>query len=144
MLRIAEVYVRDNIHYASVCLLGEALVLAAVAGFHVEDGNVQTFCRNRRQAGVCVAKNQQGVGVDGRHKLVGGVYDIADSSAQIVAHGIHINFGVGKLEILEEYAVKIIVVILSGVGQNHVEVFTTFVNGCRQAYNLGAGTNDNQ
>ena len=50
MLRVAKVYVGDNIYDTAVGLLGQALVLAAIAGFHVENRNVQALGGNGRQA----------------------------------------------------------------------------------------------
>ncbi len=43
MLAVAEVDVADDVNDAAVGLLGQALVFAAVAGFHVEDGYVQAL-----------------------------------------------------------------------------------------------------
>ena len=43
MLAVCHVDVGDDVDDAAVGLLGQALVLAAVAGFHVEDGDVQAL-----------------------------------------------------------------------------------------------------
>ena len=56
MLGIAHVHVRNMVHNAAVGLLGQALVKAAVAGLHMEDGNMQALGRNGRQAAVGVAQ----------------------------------------------------------------------------------------
>lgn len=50
VLAVAEVYIGYDVDYASVCLFGEALVLAAVSCFHVEDWNVEAFGRYCREA----------------------------------------------------------------------------------------------
>lgn len=41
VLGVGQVHVADDVHNAAVGLLGQALVLAAVASLHVEDGDVQ-------------------------------------------------------------------------------------------------------
>ena len=46
MLRIRQVHIGDDIYDASIGLLWKTLVLAAVAGLHVEDRNVKTFRAN--------------------------------------------------------------------------------------------------
>ena len=57
MFGIGHVHVADDVDYAAVRLFGEAFVLAAVAGFHVEYRNVQAFCRDCREAAVGVAQD---------------------------------------------------------------------------------------
>ena len=42
VLGVGHIHIADDIDNAAVGLLGQALVLAAVAGLHVEDGDVQT------------------------------------------------------------------------------------------------------
>ncbi len=71
MLRVAQVHVRDNVHDAAVGLLRQALVLAAVAGFHVEDGDVQTLRCNGGQTAVGFSQGQQRVRLNLSHQLVG-------------------------------------------------------------------------
>lgn len=46
MLGVGQVHVGDDVDDAAVGLLGQALVLAAVARLHVEDGDVQAFGRD--------------------------------------------------------------------------------------------------
>ena len=46
VLGVGQVDVGDHVDDAAVGLLGQALVLAAVAGLHVEDGDVQAFGRD--------------------------------------------------------------------------------------------------
>ena len=47
---IAHIHVRNYIHDAAIGLLGQALVLAAVACLHVKQRDVQTFCTDGRKA----------------------------------------------------------------------------------------------
>jgi len=55
MLGIGQVHVADHVHDAAVGLLGQALVLAAVARLHVEDGDMQALGRDGGEAAVRVA-----------------------------------------------------------------------------------------
>ena len=92
MLGIGHVHVADDIDDAAVRLFGEAFVLAAVAGFHVEYRNVQAFCRDCREAAVGVAQDYHRVGLASDHELVAAIDDVANCSAEVVAHGIHVDF----------------------------------------------------
>ena len=71
VLRVAQVHIGDNVHNAAVGLLRQALVLAAVAGLHVEDGNVQTLRCNGGQTAVGFSQGQQRVRLNLSHQLVG-------------------------------------------------------------------------
>lgn len=144
VLRVAEVDVGDNINYSAVGLFGQTFVFAAVARLHVENGDVQTFCGDGREAGVGVAEDEECVGVDGRHQLVGTVDDVADGGAEVVTDGIHINLGVFQFEVLEEDAVEVVVVVLAGVGEDYVEVLAALVDGGCQTDDLGACAHDYQ
>ena len=55
VLGVGQVDVGDHVDDAAVGLLGQALVLAAVARLHMEDGDVQALCGDGRQAAVGVA-----------------------------------------------------------------------------------------
>ena len=55
VLGVGQVDVGDHVDDAAVGLLGQALVLAAVAGLHVEDGDMQALGRDGGQAAVGVA-----------------------------------------------------------------------------------------
>ena len=144
VLGVAEVYVGDDVDDSAVGLLGQALVLAAVAGFHVEDGYVEALGGDGAQAGIGVAEDEEGVGPDGGHQLVGAVDDVADGGAEVVADGVHVYLGVGKLEVAEEHAVEVVVVVLAGVGQDYVEVLSALVDGGRQADDLRPRADDYQ
>ena len=105
LLIIAQVHVADYVHDAAVGFLGQAFVLAAVAGFHVEDGDMQPLGSDGGQAGVGIAQNQHGIGLGGSHQLVGAVDDIAHGFAQVIAHGIHVHLRILQAQIPEENAV---------------------------------------
>ena len=144
VLAVAEVYVGYDVDYSAVGFLGEAFVLAAVAGFHVEYGYVEAFRRYGAEARIGVAQDEEGVGADGLHELVGAVYDVAHGGSEVIADGIHVYFGVLEFQVFEKDSVKVVVVVLAGVGEDYVEVLAAFVDGGCQADYLGACADDNQ
>ena len=122
VLAVGQVHVRNDVHNPAIGLFGKALVLAPVARLHVENGDVQPLCTDDAQAGVGVPEDQHGVGLSGRHELVAGVDDVAAGGPQIVPDGVHVDIGILYLQVAEEDAVEVVVVVLSGVGQQRVEV----------------------
>ena len=144
VLGVGQVHVGDDVDDAAVGLLGQALVLAAVAGLHVEDGDVQALGRDGREARVRVAQDEQGVGLHLRHELVGGGDDVAHRLAQVGAHGVQVHVGVGQLQVAEEDAVERVVVVLPGVSQQAVEVPAALLDDLREPDDLGARAHDDQ
>ena len=57
VLRVGHVHVGNDIDDTAVGLLGQALVLAAVAGLHVENGDMESLCSDNAEAAVGVAKD---------------------------------------------------------------------------------------
>ena len=144
VLGVGQVDVGDHVDDAAVGLLGQALVLAAVARLHVEDGDVQALCRDGGQAAVGVAQDEERVGLDLDHELVGGRDDVAHGLAQVGAHGVQVDVRVGELQVAEEDAVQGVVVVLTGVRQQAVEVAAALLDDLGQADDLGAGAHDDQ
>ena len=144
VLGVGQVDVGDHVDDAAVGLLGQALVLAAVAGLHVEDGDVQALCRDGGQAAVGVAQDQQRVGLDLDHQLVRGRDDVAHGLAQVRAHGVQVDVRVVQRQVAEEDAVERVVVVLAGVRQQAVEVAAALLDDLGQADDLGAGAHDDQ
>lgn len=144
MLGVGQVHVGDHVHDAAVGLLRQALVLAAVARLHVEDGDVKTLCGNGREAGVGVAQHEQGVRPDPRHELVGGVDDVADGLAQVVPHRVHVDVRVVEREVAEEDAVQRVVVVLPRVREQAVEVTATLLDDLGEPDDLGSGAHDDE
>ena len=144
MLRISEIDIRDNIYYSAVGLLGEAFVLASVACFHVEDRDMEAFCTNNTQAGVGVAKYENGIGFCCHHELVRGIDDIATGGAKVIAHGIHIDLRVCKLEVVEEDAIEVVVIVLTRMGENDIEVLACLVDDSCKADDFRTGAHDNE
>ena len=144
VLGVGQVDVGDHVDDAAVGLLGQALVLAAVAGLHVEDGDVQALGRDCGQAAVGVSQDEEGVRLNLHHELVGGRDDVAHGLAQVRAHGVKVDVGVVQRQVAEEDAVERVVVVLPGVRQQAVEVAAALLDDLGQADHLGAGTDDDQ
>ena len=144
VLGVGQVDVGDHVDDAAVGLLGQALVLAAVARLHVEDGDVEPLGRDSGQAAVGVAQDKQRVGLDLDHQLVRGRDDVAHGLAQVGAHGIQVDVGVVQRQIAEEDAVERVVVVLPGVRQQAVEVTAALPDDLGQADDLGARAHDDQ
>ena len=144
VLGVGQVDVRDHVDDAAVGLLGQALVLAAVARLHVEDGDVQALCRDGGQAAVGVAQDEEGIGPYLDHQLVRGRDNVAHGLAEVRAHGVQVDVGIVQRQVAEEDAVERVVVVLPGVRQQAVEVATALLDDLGQADDLGAGANDDQ
>ena len=141
---VGHIHIADDIDDATVGLFGQAFVLAAVTGFHVENRDMQTLSANSREAAVRVTENQQGIGLAGDHQLVATIDDVPDGSAKVITHGIHVNFRILEVQVLEEHAVQVVVIILASVRQDAVEVLAALVDDGGQADDFGARTHDNQ
>ena len=144
VLGVGQVDVGDHVDDAAVGLLGQALVLAAVARLHVKDGDVQALGRDGGQAAVGVAQDKERVGLHLDHELVARGDDVADGLAQVGAHGVQVDVGVVKLQVAEEDAVERVVVVLPGVRQQAVEVAAALLDDLGQADDLGAGAHDDE
>ena len=57
VLAVGHVDVGDDVHDAAVGLLGQALVLAAVAGLHVENRNVKSLCADHAETAISIAQH---------------------------------------------------------------------------------------
>ena len=144
VLGVCQVDVGDHVDDAAVGLLGQALVLAAVARLHVEDGDVEPLGRDCRQAAVGIAQDQQRVGLHLNHEPVARGDDVAHGLAQVGAHGVQVDVGVFQRQVAEEDAVERVVVVLPGVRQQAVEVATALLDDLGQADDLGAGAHDDE
>ena len=144
VLGVCQVDVGDHVDDAAVGLLWQALVLAAVARLHVEDGDVEPLGRDGGQAAVGVAQDQQRVGLHLHHQLVARGDDVAHGLAQVCSHGVQVDVRVVERQVAEEDAVERVVVVLAGVRQQAVEVASALLDDLGQADDLGAGAHDDQ
>ena len=145
VLRVGHVHVGNDIDDTAVGLLGQALVLAAVAGLHVENGDMESLCSDNAEAAVGVAKDQYAVGLGLGEELVGAIDDVAAGSAKVVTDSIHIDLGLCELQILEEDTVEVVIVVLACVGENDIKILTALVDDGGETDDLGArADNDDQ
>ncbi len=142
VLRVGHVNITDDVYDTAVGLLGQALVLAAVAGLHVENWDMESLCSDDAEAAIGVAKDQYAVRLGLGEEFVGTVDDIAAGSAKVVTDSIHIDLGLCELQVLEEDTVEVVIVVLARVGENHVEVLAAFVDDGGETDDLGARANN--
>ena len=132
MLAVGHVHIGNDVDYPAVRLLRKALVLAAVTCLHVEDGDVQAFRAYHAQAAVGVPEDKDCVRLRGDKEFVAAVDDVPAGGAEIIPYRIHIDLGIVEFEIPEEDSVQVVVIVLSRMGQNHIEVPAAFVDdGCQ-------------
>lgn len=106
---------------------------------------MESLCSDDAEAAIGVAKDQYAVGLGLGEEFVRAVDDIAAGSAKVVTDSIHIDLGFGELQVLEEYAVEVIIVVLACVGENHVKVLAALVDDGGETNDLGArADNDDQ
>ena len=144
VLAVSHVDIGDNVDNPPVRLLWQALVLTAVAGLHMEDGDVQPLGADDAEAGVRVPQHQHRIGLDGHHQLVALGNDIAHGLAQVRADSVHIHLRVRKLQILEEHPVQVVIIVLPGMRQNRVKIRPALVNHSRQPDDFRASSNDDE
>ena len=78
------------------------------------------------------------------HQFVALVDNVAHRGAEVLPYGVHIDVRIGEFQVLEEDTVQVVVIILSGVCQQAVEILPTFVDHGRQADDFRARADDDQ
>ena len=111
MLGIGEIHVGDNVDDPAVRFLRQTFILAAVAGFHVKDRDMQTLRADHRKTRIRVAQHQHGIGTQTLHELIGTGDDIAHRFAEVCADGVEIDIRIVQFQIAEENTVERIIVI---------------------------------
>ena len=144
VLGIGHVDIGDDVDNASVRLFRQALVLATVAGLHVEDRDVQALRTDDTQATVGIPQHQHGIGLDLHHQLVALGDDVAHGLPQVIAHGLHVHVRVRQLQVLEKHPIQVVVIILARMRQDRVEILPALVNHGRQPDNLRPRPHDDQ
>ena len=148
-LGIAHIHVRNYIHDAAISLLRQALILAAVAGLHVKQRNVQPLRRDGRQAGVGIAQHQIALRLQFAEQLIATSQNVTAGHTQILANHRHKNVraifpeGVLQFEILPEHGGKVSVPVLIVVDHAAVKVFPATLDNRSQSDNLRTGTATN-
>lgn len=144
MLRVAQIHIGDDVHNAAVGLLRQALVLAAVAGLHMENGDVQPLGADDAEAGVGIPQHQHGIGLQLRHQVVAFGNDVPHGLAQGVPHRVQVDVRVGQFQVVEEHTVEVVVVILASVGQEGIEILPALGDDRGQADDLRPGAHDDE
>ena len=148
-LRIAHIHVRNHIHDTAIGLLGQALVLAAVACLHVKQRDVQPLRRDGGQAGVGIAQHQIALRLQFAEQLIAAAQNVAAGHTQILAHHRNQNVrpvfpeGVLQFKILPENGGKISVPVLIVVDHAAVKVFPATLDNRSQSDDFRTGTATN-
>ena len=103
---------------------------------------MQTLCTNNRKTAVGISQNEDSIWLCLSEELICAIDDIATGSTKVVTYCIHIDFGIGKLEVAEEDAVEVVVVVLAGVGKDHIEILAAGVDDCCKTDDLRTGSNN--
>ena len=107
MFGVAQVDIADVVHDAAVDLLRHAHIEAAVAGFHMEDGDLAAFGRNHGQATVRVAQHQNRLGplfLQHHIRLGDG---IPDGLGGVASGGVEVVLGPLDAQFLEEDPIEL-------------------------------------
>ncbi len=142
MLGVDEVDVAHVVDDAPVHFLWHALVERAVAGFHVEDGNLASLGGDRREAAVGVAEDQHHVGLVRRQGLVAAGDDVGDRLRSALGSGFEETVGLPQAEAVEEDLVQLVVVVLAGVHQHVLEGAVELGNDAGELDDLGPRAHD--
>jgi hypothetical protein len=121
MFRIGEIDVRDVVDDFPVYFLGHVLIEAAVARFHVEDGNFEALRGNRAQSGIRVAEDEERIGFFFHKQFVRRRNDIPHGLAEVIADNVEVAVGGTQSQVLEENFVECVVPVLARVDKDMLE-----------------------
>ena len=142
MLGIRQVHVGNDVHDPAVRLFRQALILAPVARFHVENRNMQTLCPDHGQAGISISQHEHRVRLKLRHRPVTLCDDVPHRLPQIRADRVQIKIRIRKTEILEKNAVQVVIVVLSGVNKERVKTGSAFFDHTGEPDDLRSRADD--
>ncbi len=143
MFGVCEVHVANDIDDAAVRLFRQTFVFAAVARLHMEDRDMEPFRADHGETTVRIAEDEDGVGLEFDHRLIARRDNIAHRFAEVGADRVQIQFRIGESEIFKEDAVERIVVILTGMDQNRIEILPRLLNNGGEPNNLRPRPDDN-
>ena len=143
---IREVDVGDVVNDFAVGFFGHALVKAAVAGFHVEDGDVALLGGNGTEAAVGIAKDQEGIWFDFFEDRVDINKDLANRCRGGCSGGVEEVVGFADAEVFVEDFVELVVVVLAGVDGDVFNGIGGIEGGhdAGEADDLGTGADDGE
>ena len=143
-LGIRHVYIRNHVHDPAVCFFRQAFILAAVARFHMEDGNMQPLRADHGKTGIGIAQHQNGVRLQLRHQCVAAGDDIAHAFAQIAACGVQRHVRRCEAQIAEKHAVQVIIIVLPRVAKQRIKARSAFFDHGGKPYDLGPRAHNDQ
>ena len=91
-----------------------------------------------------IAQHQHRVGLEFDHQVVGLGDDVAHGLTERVAHRVHVDLRVGQLQIVEEHAVEVVIIILARMGENRVKILAALRDHRRQTDDLWPRAHDDQ
>ena len=136
---VGEVHIGDDVNNPTVGFLGKAFVLAAVSCLHMEYGDMESLRSDHREAAVGVTENEDRVGLDAYHKFVALGYDVAHRLSEVGPYSVHVHFRILQLEVTEEHSVEVVIVVLSRMCQDRIEILPALVDHSREADDFGTG-----
>ena len=105
---------------------------------------METLGTNHAQAAVSVAQHQDSIGFCFHHHFVALIYDVSHRSSEVVANSFHVNIGICQFQIFEKDTVEVVVVVLTRMSQERVEIRTTLIDDCGQSDDFRACADDDQ
>ena len=144
MFGICDIYIRNNVYNASVCLFRQTFVLASVSGLHMENRDMQALCPNNGQAGICIPEYQHRIRTDLGHQLVRCGQNPAHCLSQVIARAVQIDIRLSQPKILKENSIKIIVVILPCMRQYQIEIQAALFDHLGKPDNFRPGADNDQ
>ena len=111
------------VDHPAIDFFGNPIVIAAVAGLHVIDGDSQPPRDDRGQSAVGVAQNQQPVRPMFEKQRLASLQDLSDLSAESGGPHAHVHIGLAHPQFVEENLAQPVIVVLSGVNQNVLAEF---------------------
>ena len=97
-----------------------------------------------RKTRVRIPENQQRIGLRLNHQFVGAVDDVTYRCTKVIAHGIHVDLRVLQFQVLEEYPVEVVIVVLARMSQDRVEVDATLADYGSQTNDLRPCSDDDE
>src|ERR1019366_1099495 len=126
------------VDYPSVDLLWNPFVEATVPSFHMEDRDFHSFGCQRRQTTVRVSENQHCVRLHLGEQIAGFRNHLPDCLCGILSGRIKKVIGLPYLQVLKEYLVKLVVIVLTSVNQYMIRIAVQCRNHPRQPDDLRA------
>ena len=120
MFGIYQVKVGNMIDHTAVYFFGHIEIEAAVAGFHMKNGDMHTLCHIGGQAGVGVAEYQQRIWLFLNKYCFGFADNIANGRTKRRSVYMQEMIGFAQFEFIPENFVELIIVVLPGMNDDMV------------------------